>query len=279
MRVRLPSLLLFKLCPIRNPNVNTQSPRHFRTSTSWRRESSDHYGVLGLESTASQSAIKNQFYALSKTHHPDHNPNDPTASERFVKISEAYAVLGHPEKRTKYDRDTSGATGGTQNPARRGSHGSSAFGSRPASGLSKRRTQFRGPPPSFYRSGGWGAQGTKRRSQADGSAAAAGSSGAAQGSETRSGGFGPGQARAGWDNDVPHFDREGHRRTQDQQERRRILRRRTGEDDMGYGGASMLIQFLLVGGVVCAAFSLPALFERRIERGHRENRDGGSSSL
>ena len=235
--------------------------------------------MLGLEPTASQAAIKKQFYALSKTHHPDHNPNDPSASERFVKISEAYAVLGYPEKRTKYDRDNSGATGGPQTSTRRGSHGSSAFGARPASGLSKRRTQFRGPPPSFYRSGGWGTQGTRRRSQAEGPAAAAGSGGAAQGSETRSGGFSPGQAQAGWDNDVPHFDREGHRRTQDQQERRRILRRRTGEDDMGYGGASMLIQFLLVGGVVCAAFSLPTLFERRIERVHRENRDGGSSSV
>ena len=270
MPVRLPSLLIFKPCLKLSLNVNVPFPRHFQTSTPWRGETGDHYAVLGLEPTASQAAIKKQFYALSKTHHPDHNPNDPSASERFVKISEAYAVLGNPEKRTKYDRDTSGATGAPQTATRRGSHGSSAFGSRPASGLSKRRTQFRGPPPSFYRSGGWGAQGTKRRSQAEG---------ATQGSETMSGGFSPGQAQTGWDNDVPHFDREGHRRTQDQQERRRILRRRTGEDDMGYGGASMLIQFLLVGGVVCAAFSLPTLFERRIERGHRENRDSGSSSV
>ena len=267
MPVRLP---LHLLNPYRNRPFKVPLQRQFRTSTIWRSASPDHYGVLGLEPTSSQAAIKKQFYALSKIHHPDHNPNDTSASERFVKISEAYAVLGQPEKRSKYDREHRGATSGPHVATRRGSHAGSAFGSRPASGLSKRRTQFRGPPPSFYRSGGWGGQGAKRQSQAEGPAAAAGTDRSAQDGAARAGGFSPGQAWAGWENDVPHFDREGHRRTQEQQERRRILKRRTGEDDMGYGGASMLIQFFLVGGVVIAALSLPTLFERSIKPGRKD---------
>lgn len=262
MPVRLP-LQLPKPSRTRPFNV-----RPFRISTICRSASTDHYDVLGLEPSASQGTIKKQFYALSKIHHPDHNPNDTSASERFVRISEAYAVLGQPEKRSVYDRESRGATNGPHVATRRGSHAGSAFGSRPASGLSKRRTQFRGPPPSFYRSGGWGGQGAKRQSQAGGPAA--GSDRSAQDGGTRAGGFSPGQAWAGQENDVPHFDREAHRRTQEQQERRRILKRRTGEDDMGYGGASMLIQFFLVGGVVVAAFSLPILFERSIKSGRRD---------
>ena len=268
MPVRLPLLRLPNL--YRNRSSKIPISRQFRTTTKWRGEKINHYEALGLENNASHAAIKKQFYNLSKSHHPDHNPNDPSASERFVIISEAYAILGQPEKRSKYDRETRGATSKPQTSTRKGSHASSAFGSRPASGLSKRRTQFRGPPPSFYRSGGWGAQEAKRQGPAEGPAAAAGSDRSAQGGEARGGGYGPGKAQAGWENDVSHFDQEGHRRTQEQQERRRILRRRTGEDDMGYGGASMLIQFLLIGGVVVAAFSLPTLFERSIKPGRKD---------
>ena len=243
----------------------------FHTTSAWRGESASYYVTLGLEPNASAGDIKKcampcapfhqllthrrQFYTLSKTHHPDHNPNDPGASERFVKISEAYAILGSPQKRERYDRDVQGAHDPSRSNAPRGSHSSSStpFGSRPASGLSRRRTQFKGPPPSFYRSGGWGAQGSKRQAQAEGS----GSSGASQ---PRAGGFRPGQGQAGF-NDVPHFDQEGHHRTQEQQDQRR--RKRMEEESVGFAeGGSVLVQFFLVTAVVTVAFSVPPLFDR-----------------
>ena len=258
--------------------------RQFHNSTAWRSDAVDHYQALGLEPNASPTAIKKsvttsclrlhstdwlrQFYTLSKAHHPDRNPNDPFASNRFVRISEAYAVLGSHEKRQKYDQELRGAAASLRSNVRRGSHSSSAHGARPASGLSKRRTQFRGPPPSFYRSGGWGTQGAKRQSQAD-AAASAGGAGPAGGGAFGGGGFGPGQAQAGWE--VPHFDREAHLRTQEQQERRWMLRKRTGEEDAGYGGAGMLIQFLLLSGIVSVALVLPSLFGRDSERARKRD--------
>ena len=195
-----------------------------------------------------------QFYLLSKIHHPDHNPNDPQASERFVKISEAYAILGSPRNRERYDRDIQGAQRASPTNAPRGSHSSSStpFGSRPAGGLSRRRTQFKGPPPSFYRSGGWGAQGSKRQAQAEGS----GSAGAA---EYKGGGFGPpGQGQTS-SNDVPHFDQKGHHRTQEHQDQRR--RRRMEEGSIGFvDGGSVLFQFFLVSAVITLALSIPTMF-------------------
>ena len=205
-----------------------------------------------------------QFYQLSKVHHPDHNPQDPQASDRFVRISEAYAILGNPEKRSRYDRDTLHNNNGPTISKQRGSHSSSStpFGSRPASGLSRRRTQFKGPPPSFYRSGGWGQQSAKRQSQAN---ATAGSTNADNAS---GGGLGPGQGRAGLDHDVPHFDREGHARTQAQQDRRR--RRRLAEENVEYdGGGSVLLRFALVGAVISFAWSTTVYFSDDVNRRKR----------
>ncbi|MCJ1369499.1 hypothetical protein MMC20_000710 [Loxospora ochrophaea] len=207
---------------------------------------------------------------LSKQHHPDHNPNDPLAAERFVKISEAYAVLGNTQKRENYDQETRrSANSQAPRAANQGSYSSSSgpFGSRPASGLSKRRTQFRGPPPSFYRSGGWGTESSKRKAQAD--AAASASADAAAGSASSGATMGGGSSSAGtqinwadWSNDVPHFDREGHFRTQEQQDQRR--QRRIQEEAMDYeSGGSMFINFVLIGGMVSLACLLPLMFERR----------------
>lgn len=204
-----------------------------------------------------------QFYSLSKTHHPDHNPNDPQASERFVKISEAYAILGSPQKRERYDRDIHRPQGPSPFNAPRGSHSSSStpFGSRPASGLSRRRTQFKGPPPSFYRSGGWGAQSNKRQAQAE-------ASGSAATGQPRGGGFGPGQGQAEF-NDVPHFDHEGHHRTQEQQDQRR--RRRLERESVEFTeGGSVLFQFLLITAVITFTFSITSLFDKGEDRRKRK---------
>ena len=63
----------------------------------------DYYEVLGVPRTASQKEIKSAFRKLARRHHPDVNPSDTGAAERFKEINEAHEVLGDPEKRKKYD--------------------------------------------------------------------------------------------------------------------------------------------------------------------------------
>src|SRR5918912_3475358 len=67
-------------------------------------QSKDFYAVLGVSASASQDEIKKQYRKLAAKHHPDKNPNDPKAAERFKEISEAYQVLGDAEKRKQYDQ-------------------------------------------------------------------------------------------------------------------------------------------------------------------------------
>jgi molecular chaperone DnaJ len=66
-------------------------------------QTKDYYSVLGVPASASQDEVKKQYRKLAAKHHPDKNPTDPKAAERFKEISEAYQVLGDAEKRKQYD--------------------------------------------------------------------------------------------------------------------------------------------------------------------------------
>ena len=64
----------------------------------------DYYEVLGVERNADEAALKSAFRKLAMAHHPDRNPGDAAAEEKYKEASEAYTVLCDPEKRMKYDR-------------------------------------------------------------------------------------------------------------------------------------------------------------------------------
>ncbi|MGD8398494.1 MAG: J domain-containing protein, partial [Anaerolineae bacterium] len=64
----------------------------------------DYYETLGVSRDANEKEIKSAFRRLARKHHPDVNPDDAQAEERFKEINEAYEVLSDPEKREKYDR-------------------------------------------------------------------------------------------------------------------------------------------------------------------------------
>lgn len=77
---------------------------------------SDPYSILGVSKSASAADIKSAFRQLAKKNHPDQNPGDPKAKERFARINNAYDILGDADKRKQFDRGEIDSDGNPQHP-------------------------------------------------------------------------------------------------------------------------------------------------------------------
>lgn len=64
----------------------------------------DYYSVLGVERGADEKAVKRAYRKLARQYHPDVNPDDDSAEQKFKEVGEAYAVLSDPERRARYDK-------------------------------------------------------------------------------------------------------------------------------------------------------------------------------
>ncbi|KAI9501995.1 DnaJ domain-containing protein, partial [Coemansia spiralis] len=92
-----------KLLPNNHITCIQQSAK-FHSSRAWKIvHRSTHYSTLGIPTTSTAKDIKAAYYESSKRWHPDRNKGSNEAHQKFLKISEAYSVLGNERKRRDYD--------------------------------------------------------------------------------------------------------------------------------------------------------------------------------
>ncbi|MGB2016749.1 MAG: DnaJ domain-containing protein, partial [Candidatus Puniceispirillum sp.] len=88
----------------------------------------DFYEVLGVSKDADEKALKSAYRKLAMENHPDRNPDDEAAADRFREASEAYEVLKDPQKRAAYDRMGHAAFDNTAGGFGGGGFGGGGFG-------------------------------------------------------------------------------------------------------------------------------------------------------
>src|SRR5437868_10553048 len=88
----------------------------------------DYYAVLGLQKGATEKEITRAYRKLAKQHHPDANPGNTEAEEKFKDISAAYDVLGDAPKRKEYDEVRNMVASGAGNPFAGAGAGGGGFG-------------------------------------------------------------------------------------------------------------------------------------------------------
>ncbi len=113
------------------------------------------YDVLGVAKTASSKEIKSAYRKLAKQHHPDQNPDDPKAKDRFAAVNQAYEIVGDEKRRGEFDRGEIDAEG---KPRFAGFEGAGAGGD-PFAGFRRSQTGPGGARFEFRSGGGPGGPG------------------------------------------------------------------------------------------------------------------------